>query len=149
MRDFGRGTWADEISALTGSPEYQTATVTIWDPSKEGEDEYNVDTGVWTYARRPQPFYTGPARVIGVRWGNDRKNSQVSNPSTTSSVRLQIPAGKLAHKIVRGTKVEFTASQGNQALIGSVFVVTSDLQGSSSATRTFECELDGDTIAGN
>lgn len=139
--------WADEIAELTELRAYQSADIRIWDPAAE-EPEYDANTGRYTDVGRPRYIYEGQARVIGVRWGNDRTNTQISNPSTTSSVRVQIPQAALPVNIVRGTLVGVVGAPHNPSLVGKVFVITSDFQGGSAATRSFEAELNGDFLAG-
>lgn len=143
---FSYPNWADEIALTSSKPKYQLAEIAVLDPALE-YPEFDVDTGEFDPLFGYQFIYEGRARIIGVRWGNDRNNSQVANPSTTSSIRVQIPAEELQRVIPRGTKIFIKQSEFNVALENRTFVVTSDLQGSSAATRTFECELDGDTVA--
>lgn len=146
MSRFSYPNWADEIALTSSKPMYQLAEIAVLDPGLE-YPEFDVDTGEFDRMFGYQYIYEGRARIIGVRWGNDRNNSQVANPSTTSSIRVQMPAEDLQRVIPRGAKIFIMKSEFNVALENRVLIVTSDLQGSSAATRTFECELDGDTVA--
>lgn len=137
--------WSDEIADVTERPEFQTAQVVITPPGV-GRGEYNVDTGEYENPDPPAPVYTGRARVISIRWGDDKLNDTLKNPSTLSSVRVQIPQSYVG-RVRRGSKVEVLSAPLNPALVGAVLVVTSDLQGSSGASRSFECEMDGDAYA--
>jgi hypothetical protein len=138
--------WPDEIAEESTKPEYQTAVVRIEDPSLVVKD-YNVDTAVWTITGDPVIYpvggEAGQARLIGVRWGVFTGGESQANTATISTVRMQLPYQALG-RVRRGMKVFVVSVPRNPALESLIFTVTSDLQGSSAAARTFELSLDGD-----
>lgn len=132
-----------EIIAETSTrPEYQTAIIRIEGPSLV-TSTYDIETGEYTNVGDPV-IYSGQARVIGVRWGVHTGGESQANATTISAVRVQIPRGGVS-RVKRGCKV-YVESAPNPVLQGYVFTVTSDMQGSSDAARTFECALDIDSI---
>ncbi len=138
-------TFADEIAEVSTLPEYQTARVRIEDPSQVTKT-YDVDTATWIITGEPVIYPVGDedgrARLIGVRWGVFSGGESQANSATISAVRLQIPQHALG-RVKKGCKV-FVESAPNVALESLIFTVTSDLQGASAASRTFELALDGD-----
>lgn len=144
MLKFSGGDWAGEIADVTESPEYQTATIRIVDPSLV-ESEYNWDTGVWGTSG-DGTVYSGQARIIGVRWGVFSGGGDQANPTTLSAVRVQLPRHAMG-RVYRSFKVFIDSAPLNPALEGLMLTVTSDLQGASAATRTLELSLDSDYLA--
>lgn len=136
--------WSTEISDITGQAEYQTVSVQIREPAPAGQGlRTNPATGETT-GNAGVVRYSGQARVVGVRWGTFTQGEAQENSTTLKSVRLQIPKDSLS-RIYMGWSVEILSSPRNPALQGRSFRVTGDFQGGSSATRTFECEVDGDS----
>lgn len=160
-----KANWADEIAEVTESKEYQTALIRIRDASVvETSPAYDEDTHTWSPGSGDSTVYVGQARIIGVRWGVFTGGESQANATTITGIRVQIPYGDDADagygeeaygdpgygigdtpgRVKRGSKVFVEAAPDNPALVGLIFNVTSDLQGASAASRTFECALDQD-----
>mgnify|MGYP003425623157 FL=1 len=139
-------TWNDAIAEVSTRPEYQTARSRIEDPSLLTKD-YNVESGKWTITGDavvyPLADENGQARIIGVRWGVQSGGESQANATTIASIRIQVPQHAVG-RVKRGLKVHVTSSPENLTLTNYVFTVNSDMQGSASAARTFECSLDVD-----
>lgn len=140
--------WSDEIAEISTSPEYQTARIRIIDPSLIVR-EYDVDTAQWTITGDGQVYplpgteEVGQARIIGVRWGVFSGGESQANAKTVSAIRIQIPQHAVG-RVKKSCKVFVDVAPHNPVLVNYMFSVTSDMQGSSAASRTFECALDGD-----
>jgi len=138
-------TWSDEIAEITGSEEFQRARIRIEDSSLVTK-VYDVETAQWEITGDPVIYplaeENGQARIIGVRWGVQSGGESQANATTISAIRIQIPQHAVG-RVKKGCKV-FVESAPNMVLTNYIFTVTSDMQGSSDATRTFECSLDGD-----
>lgn len=139
---FATTNWADPIAAISTRPEFQTARIRIEDPSLLTQSDYNFETGQWTFAGDPV-VYSGQARIIGVRWGVFSGGEAQANATTLAAVRIQVPQHG-TERIKRGLRVFVESSPNNPALTSYMLTITSDLQGSNSAARTFECGLDMD-----
>lgn len=153
--------WTADIAEVSTDPRFQTATIRIEDPSLLTYGEYDVDTNERDVTG-DAVVYQGQARLIGVRWGTFTGGESQANASTLSAIRVQIPNARfapgygdsdygqddyatgLAGRVKRGCKIFVEASPDNPALTGLILTITSDLQGSSSASRTFEAALDSD-----
>lgn len=138
---FGTENWADEIAEVSTQPEFQRAVIRIEDPSLLTQKSYDIETGEWTITGDPV-VYDGQARVIGVRWGVQSGGESQANATTISAIRVQIPQHAVG-RVKKGCKV-IVKSAPNLVLTSYIFTVTSDMQGSSDASRTFECALDID-----
>lgn len=158
--------WAEEISRESTKPEYQNATIRIVDPTLI-ESDYDIETGEWTLVGDGK-LYEGRARIIGVRWGVFSGGESQANSTTLSAVRIQIPRGEEGQsegfgegyfgygpfggrsvtenffRVKSGCKVFIDECDRNPVLESYILNITSDLQGSMSASRTFEAMLDGD-----
>ena len=135
--------WADDISDITESVEWQTTIVSIVDPRKI-TSTYDVNTGKKTITG-DGVIYQGQARVKSLRSGLDRTNTNFSNPSTYSPMRVQIPHKYLRDvKVQRGNFVYIESAPHNPSLEDLKMVITNSTEGASPATRTFYCEYDGD-----
>lgn len=136
---------ADSIAEKSGSPRFQRARIRIEDPSLV-TSVYDVETAEWTITGDPVIYpvgdENGQARIIGVRWGVQSGGESQANATTISAIRVQIPQHAVG-RVKKGCKV-FVESAPNDVLTNYIFTVTSDMQGSSAATRTFECALDID-----
>lgn len=141
---FGGGSWSETIASITESRKYQTADISIFAPDS-GPVEYDFETGLPIGDTEASALYSGQARVIGVRWGTFAQGDAQENSTSIKSVRVQIPKDALP-RIEHGSYVLFVSTPGNPALESRVLTVTSDFQGASSATRTFECSLDSDSV---
>lgn len=141
------GAWYDEIREISESPEFQTATIKILDRSliEEGEYDSSTDTYIGGTSEADAIVYEGRARVIGVRWGVDRTETNLSNPQTLLPIRLQIPRDDFPGSVPRGAIVTITEAP-NEALVGRPMSITLDIHGSSAASRTFQCRLSGDFV---
>lgn len=140
---FAVANWADEIADVSELPEFQTATIRIVNPNLIDSD-YNEDTAQWEITG-DGVIYNGQARVIPVRWGVQSGGESQANATTLSAMRVQIPRTTATDiRVNKGFHVFVDASPYNLSLVNRMFTVTSDLQGSSSASRTFECMADVD-----
>lgn len=134
--------WTDHIADVTGSPEYQTVTVQIVDPSVKGV--YDIKTDTWSYPDgEPPVVYEDRARLIFPRWGVFSGGESQANSKTNLVARLQIPQHSVG-RIRRGFVVKVLAAPRNPSLVGQQGRITSDAQGGDAATRTFECSWDSD-----
>lgn len=140
--DFNRLSLADEIAVESTRPEFQRAVIRIFDQSQATVlTPWDIDTNIGPiYAGGD--IYEGQARIIGVRWGVQSGGESQANATTISAIRVQIPQHAVG-RVKKGCKV-FVQSAPNLVLSSYIFTVTSDMQGSSSASRTFECSLDID-----
>lgn len=143
--DFGTSSWSDRIAQVSTRPEFQRAQIRILDPSLLENEDYDIETGQWSNQGDPL-VYSGQARVIGVRWGVQSGGESQANATTISAIRVQIPQ-RAVGRVKKGCKV-FVDSAPNLVLSSYIFTVTSDMQGSSDAARTFECSLDIDSVVG-
>lgn len=140
--DFDRLSLADEIAVESTRPEFQRAVIRIFDESAATlVTPYDIETGIGPIYTGGD-IYEGQARVIRVRWGVQSGGESQANATTISAIRVQIPQ-HAAGRVKKGCKV-FVASAPNLVLSSYIFTVTSDMQGSSPAARTFECALDID-----
>lgn len=149
---FAVDNWADEIAEVSTQPVFQRAIIRIFDKSQATlATPYDVDTNTG-------PVYSGGdiypigdedgrARIIGVRWGVQSGGESQANATTISAIRVQIPQHAVG-RVKKGAKV-FVESAPNMVLTSYLFTVTSDMQGSSDASRTFECSLDIDVELSN
>lgn len=137
--------WNDTIASVSTREEFQRAVIRIEDPSLVTK-EYDVETATWTISGDPVIYpiadENGQARIIGVRWGVQSGGESQANSTTITAIRVQIPQHAVG-RVKRGCKV-FVESAPNLVLASYLFTVTSDMQGSSDAARTFECALDLD-----
>lgn len=166
---FDVSDWAGEIASVTESPEFQTAQITITDESLVTGGEYDPDTGETSPITGNPVVYSGRARIIPINTGVFSGGEGQANATTLVSIRVQVPFNKtdpavntaygwsdygdeeyadpspaVSGRVKRSSKVYVNASPKNPALIGRLFNVTSDLQGSSAASRTFDCSSDED-----
>ena len=171
--------WTDEIRSESEKPEYMTALIRIEDPSLVIEGEYDVDTGEYGPSTGDPLIYRGRARVIFPRAGVFSGGESQSNATTLNYVRVQIPrmgepadfyvpvvfgtgvfgtgifgyapsgAGHSEGRVRRSCKVFVEQAPRNPSLTGRVFNITSDIQGSSAASRTFEAfaDIDAEVVA--
>lgn len=134
--------WTDEIADISTRAEYQKARVRLMDPDPPGE--YDIDSGKTTYPTGYDPvIFQGRARIVSVRWGRFFGGESQSNSKVVTSIRLQFQKGAFG-RLLKGTKVIVEDSPDQPELVGSLLVVTSGFQGSSSGARTIEAALDGD-----
>lgn len=140
--NFSTTAWFDRIAEVSTRPEFQRAVIRIFDQSQATlVSEYDVDTGLGPIYEGGD-IYEGQARIIGVRWGVQSGGESQANATTLSAIRVQIPQHAVG-RVRKGCKV-FVASAPNTVLQNYIFTVSSDMQGSSDAARTFECSLDID-----
>lgn len=166
---FGTTDWAETISRVSTRPEFQNALIRIVDTSLIEYGEYDIETGTQDVTG-DGVVYRGRARLIPVRWGTFTGGESQANSATLSAVRIQIPRldntesedfggepfgeeefganSTLTLRVKRGCKVFVETCERNPVLEDLVFNITSDLQGSMSAARTFEAALDGDVSIG-
>lgn len=134
--------WTDHIAEVSSRPEYQTAVIRILDSSVKAV--YDVKTDEYTFPDgEPTTIYEGPARIIFPRWGVFSGGEGQSNSKTNRTVRVQL-AERHFPRIRRGMPFRVLEAPRNPSLVGQWGRVTSDSQGSSAASRTFEAALDSD-----
>lgn len=143
MKTFG-GSWGDAIAEITGAKEFQTVTIRIEDPNL-GKTEYVRESASWEIEGDPV-IYEGQARIIQISRGLQAKNESMANPSTSIVTRVQIPSHELPIHVKRGFGLFVVSAPNNPSLESKVFRVTSDMQGGTTATRTFEVAADGDAV---
>lgn len=142
--------WAEEIAEISTHPEFQTALVRLEDPDlRVPITEYDIDTGEQTFSGNPV-VYHGQARIIAVRWGIDSTNLYQANPSTLSDMRVQFPrvdenGNSTFFGARKGFKLFIESAPKTPSLERLILTCTSDIQGSTSAARTFQFSVDGDS----
>ena len=164
--------WAADIARISTRPEFQNATIRIEDPSLI-EPVLN-NAGQWVYPEGQTPVvYEGRARIIGIRWGVSTGGEGRSNADTETAIRIQLPRtypvpevpygdgeygdglyGGVAvpgafMRFRKGLPVYVTECEQNPVLEQYIFRLTSDMQGSSAASRTLEAALSSDVEADN
>lgn len=140
--NFGGTAWHDAIAEISTRPEFQRARIRIFDEfAATLVTPYDIETGIGPVYEGGD-IYEGQARVIGVRWGVQSGGESQANATTISAIRVQIPQHAVG-RVKKGCKL-FVESAPNLVLPSYIFTVTSDMQGSSPAARTFECSLDID-----
>lgn len=142
MRDFSSKAWTDEIAELSTLPEFQNASIEIWDPSITGT--YDVVTGEWTHPEDEDPIlYEGRARVRDLRWGVFSGGEAQFNTKSLSTIRVQVPKNAVG-RLPAGASVIVRECDDHPALVGVIFAVTDGFQGGAQAARTFEASVDSD-----
>lgn len=140
--------WTTEIASISTQPLFQNAVIRIEDPELVTRD-YNIDTATWSYVGDPVVYPVGDedgrARIIFPRAGVFSGGESQANATTINAVRIQVPH-EVFRRIKRGLKVFVEECDENPSLIGRLFAITSDLQGSNSAARTFEASADVDAF---
>lgn len=137
--------WADEITAVTDSAEFQTCEIKIVDNSEAKQTRDRVTGAVTTTGS--VTLYEGRARFIPVRSSVFEGGEGQANAMSIRAGRIQIPASQTAVRVNSACIVMFTEALNNQALLSRVARVSEDFQGSTTATRTFHVYLDGDAKA--
>lgn len=146
MYSFESEDWTAPIHAVSTQPRFQKSRIRIEDHSLIVPGEYDVDTNTYTEPTGDPVVYEGQARLIGIRWGTFTGGESQANATTLSAIRVQIPkTPDTTVRVRRGCKIFVLDSPNNPALNGLILTITSDLQGSSAAARTFEASLDADT----
>lgn len=139
------GDWPDAIARISTQPRFQKSQIRIEDHSLITQGEYDVETGTYSESSGDPTVYEGQARLIGIRWGTFTGGESQANATTLSAIRVQIPkTPETTVRVKRGCKIFVLDSPNNPALNGLILTITSDLQGSSAAARTFEAALDAD-----
>lgn len=135
--------WADEISAVTESKEFQSCTLRVtWSEGDLGD--YNYDTGKYT-PTASTVLYEGQARFIPNRAGTWQGGSAQLNATDIRAVRFQIPSKETSTRIPAGAIIEIVSAPFNRGLTGRTAKVTNDFQGGNAATRTIQAFMDADT----
>lgn len=148
MYSFEQGDWTDPIVAVSTQPRFQRSRIRIEDYSLIEQGEYDVESGTYPEPVGNPVVYEGQARLIGIRWGTFTGGESQANATTLSAIRVQIPkTDETTERVKRGCKIFVLDSPNNPALNGLILTITSDLQGSSAAARTFEAALDADVKA--
>lgn len=143
MRNIFNVPWSEEIRSVTESPEFQTVEVQISDPSLLTEGEFDIDNpNEPTFTGNPV-LYRGRARLIGVRAGVNSEGTDVGNAETIKSIRIQIPREPIFN-VRRGCTAVVVSAPTNRSLERYLFTATSDIQGGSAASRTFEFSVSSD-----
>lgn len=143
--------WTDDVAAM--SERYQNALVTLLDESLVTPGIYDPLTDTYPDQTGTPDFWTGPARLIGFRWGVNRENSDYANSDNVTSVLVQFPKNTNfgtdeapIYRIKRGIKLWVDECADNPSLETMQFSATGEMQGSNAGSRTVEFELDGDTV---
>lgn len=137
--------WTDEIARVSTSPEFQDLSVRLIDPLLV-EQEYDIDSGKYEVTEDGE-IWTGRARLVAIRWGVNRENSETANSDTISSILVQFPQNETfgGYTILpRGTFLLVDNAPRNPSLVGRIFTVTSDLQSGATAARTVEFAASSD-----
>lgn len=134
--------WTDEIAEITTAPEFQNATIEIYDGATE--TVYDFETDTWTVDEPGGLVYAGRARVKDIRWGVFSGGESQANAKTVTAIRVQVGKNAVG-RVPPGTTVLVTGSDDGLDVIGRLYKVNSDSQGSAQASRTFEAALDGDS----
>lgn len=143
-------TWTDEIADESTKPEYQNATVTLIDSSLVTGD-YDPETGDYTVTGDPE-FWSGRARIMPMRWGVNRENSDFANSNTQTAVLVQFGKNEdfggtpNTYRVKKGVGMRVDASPDNPSLETMYFTCTGESQGSNAAARTLEFSQDGDAV---
>ncbi len=143
--------WNRRIAAISTRPKHQNIEVKLIDPDLV-EEAYDVPTGT-TVTTADGVLGTFRARLIDIRWGVNRENTETTNASTVTNIRVQFPFNQnfgttLApiYRIRRGVMLRVITSPDNPSLVERAFTCTSDVQGAAAASRTLEFALDGDAV---
>lgn len=142
--------WTDEIASV--SELYQNATVTLLDDSLVTK-EYVTDVG-WVITGDAE-FWTGQARIMPMRWGVNRENSDFGNSLTQTAVLVQFEkntnfgATPDPFRIKRGVGMIVNACPDNPSLLSMYFRSGAEVQGSNAASRTIEFSVSGDSEVTN
>lgn len=120
------GTWAQQIEDVSSLPEFQNASIVLYDPTQLPD-------------LSAAEIYEGRARIIGIRAALTVGAGATENPTAVKRVRVQIPRGGHDDRIRQGTVVRVVDGGRNPALETLHVTVESDFQGSNSAARTLEC----------
>lgn len=134
--------WADRIARVTESDRFMTATVRVLFETDPGS--YNYETNE-TSGQVIETLYEGKARVIAVRTSVYRQAAASMNSRASEFVRVQIPKGATG-RVFTGATVIIVSSPDSPFLENRILTVQSDFHGSTSATRTFECGYDNDSV---
>lgn len=141
--------WTDEIADV--SELYQNATVALLDSSLVTED-YNVVTGETVITGDPQ-FWTGNVRIMPMRWGVNRENSDYGNSLSQTDLLVQFPKNENfgatpdPYRIKRGVVMKVLASPDNPSLETMIFTAGAEVQGSHASARTVEFTMSGDSVS--
>lgn len=90
-------------------------------------------------------IYSGQARFIPIRAGVWQGGEAQLNATTIRAVRFQVPFSALPGRIHSGSIVTITSAPNNPGIEGRTAKVTDDLQGSTTASRTFNAMMDADS----
>lgn len=138
--------WFDQIAEVTGSSEYQTCEVEIIDVDLV-ESKWDFDEGEYVEVIQPGAvIYEGQARLIAVRRGVNYEGSLQHNSKVITSIRIQLPQDAAPVRLRKSFTARVTSAPNTPTLESYVYTLASDVQGSSSATRTLEFNLDGDSV---
>lgn len=140
-------TWADEITSVTDSEEFQTCKIKVTDNSNTKQVR-NPETGEITVSGAVV-VYEGRARFIPVRSSVFEGGEGQANAMSIRAARIQIPASYTGRRFNSACTVQFTEAPNNEALLTRIARVSEDFQGSTTATRTFHVYLDGDAEVSN
>lgn len=136
--------WTETISRISERPEFQRASIRIAqdaDPVDPEEDYYNPETGEFEYPEAVK-LYEGRARIMPIRESADDMGG--INLTTMIGIRVQIPRADSDFRIRRGIRIFVDESPDNPSLVGRIFTVAEDYQGSSAASRTLMAYADVD-----
>lgn len=129
------------IEANSTRPEFQNASIVIYQPGEVGE--YDPDTGEYEQTD-PTLLYRGQARIVGLR--SYRADEADFNPTALKPVRVQVKRDGIEGRVVNNCKAYFTDGGRNPQLTSLVFNVNSDFNSSHVAAYTFEMTVDLDAV---
>lgn len=143
--------WADRISRVTEDERFMTARIRIVFETEPGV--YDVQTNETT-GQVIETLYGGDdeeggkARVIAIRTSVYRQAAAGMNSRATEFVRVQIPKNSVG-RVLTGAAVHILSAPDAPFLEGRILTVQSDFHGATSASRTFECAYDNDSVLDN
>ena len=141
--DFGAD-WAADVEAVTSSPEFQNAEITVLSP---GFGEYDIETDAWTGDAPTVIVAATRARVIGINQTNNVAGSVTENPTGVRRIRVQFPFSTYPARINPGSIVRVLDGGRNPALETYLIKVISDNLSSQRASHTLECETNVEVVA--
>lgn len=142
--DFGAD-WAADVEAVTSSPEFQNATVSLQTPATDAV--YDIDTGEWTGGEPTVLVESTRARIIGINQPNNVSGSVADNPTSVRRIRVQIPFAAYPDRVLPGTIIKVLDGGRNPALESYLITVVADNFSSQRASHTLDCTADAEVEA--
>lgn len=130
------GSWEEQIADVSGLPEFQNATIKIFDPSLLTKT-YSYDDNSYTVSGDAE-VYDGQARVQPMRSATEVGGGPIDDPSSASRIMVQIPYSSNL-LVERGFQIQVTDGGRNSNLETYLYTVLADVNSSHMASHTFEC----------